>query len=91
MPVSHLLLLMFICLVWAGNFIAAAWAVRIIEPVTFTVVRFGMVLVLLLPLLRFPVQRQWPVLIGCCLTMGTIHFGLVFFAWTRMPFNHLIW
>lgn len=83
MPVSHISLLSFICLVWAGNFIAAAWAVKTFEPITFTVVRFGLVLVLLLPLLRFPVRRQWPVLIGCCLAMGAIHFGLVFFALGR--------
>lgn len=83
MPVAHVFLLSFICLIWAGNFIAAAWAVKTIEPITFTVVRFGLVLVLLLPLLRLPGQRQWPVLVGCCLTMGAIHFGLVFFALGR--------
>ncbi len=83
MPVSHFLLLLFICLIWAGNFIAAAWAVESMEPITFTVVRFALVLLLLLPLLRIPSQRQWTALIACCWTMGAIHFGLVFFALGR--------
>ncbi|NBB93797.1 MAG: EamA family transporter [Gammaproteobacteria bacterium] len=83
MPVSHLLFLLLICLLWAGNFIAAAFAVRIFEPVTFTVVRFGLVLLLLLPMLRLPDRGQWKTLLGCCLTMGAIHFGLVFLALGR--------
>ncbi len=83
MPASHFLLLLFICLIWAGNFIAAAWAVESMEPITFTVVRFALVLALLLPLLRIPSQRQWTLLIACCWTMGAIHFALVFFALGR--------
>ncbi len=83
MPAAHFLLLMFICLIWAGNFIAAAWAVQAMEPVTFTVVRFALVLLLLLPLLRIPARRQWTLLIACCWTMGAVHFGLVFFALGR--------
>jgi O-acetylserine/cysteine efflux transporter len=83
MPASHFLFLMFICLLWAGNFIAAAWAVRILEPVTFTVVRFGLVLALLLPFLRLPARDQWTTLLACCWTMGAIHFGLVFLALGR--------
>lgn len=83
MPVRHFLFLLFICLLWAGNFIAAAWAVRILEPVTFTVVRFGLVLLILLPFLRLPERSQWKTLLGCCWTMGAIHFGLVFLALGR--------
>ncbi len=83
MPAAHFLLLLFICLIWAGNFIAAAWAVQSMEPITFTVVRFALVLLLLLPLLRFPLRRQWKTLVACCWTMGAIHFGLVFFALGR--------
>lgn len=83
MPVPHFVFLLFICLLWAGNFIAAAWAVRIIEPVTFTVVRFGLVLLMLLPFLRLPARDQWPTLLACCWTMGAIHFALVFLALGR--------
>ncbi|MEN1728882.1 MAG: DMT family transporter, partial [Pseudomonadota bacterium] len=83
MPFSHSLLLITICLLWAGNFLAAAFAVTRFEPITFTVVRFGLVLLLLLPLLRWPSREQWPRLVACCWTMGAIHFGLVFFALER--------
>jgi len=83
MPVRHFLFLLFICLLWAGNFLAAAWAVRILEPVTFTVVRFGLVLLLLLPFLRVPQRDQWATLVGCCWSMGAIHFGLIFLALGR--------
>lgn len=83
MPAKHLLLLLVICFLWAGNFIAAAWAVQGLEPITFTVVRFGLVLVLMLPLLRLPARDQWLRLIACCWTMGALHFGLVFLALGR--------
>lgn len=83
MPLSHLLFLLFICLLWAGNFIAAAWAVRFFEPVSFTVVRFALVLLLLLPFLRLPARDQWKMLLACCWTMGAIHFALVFLALGR--------
>jgi len=83
MPVPHFLFLMLICLLWAGNFIAAAWAVRILEPVSFTVVRFALVLALLLPFLRLPARDQWSTLLACCWSMGAIHFGLVFLALGR--------
>ncbi|AKS43338.1 DMT family transporter [Wenzhouxiangella marina] len=83
MPLAHYLLLLSICLLWAGNFIAAAWAVRSFEPITFTVVRFALVLLLLLPLLRRPPRDQWLRLLACCWSMGAIHFGLVFLALGR--------
>ncbi len=83
MPASHFTLLLVICLIWAGNFIAAAWAVDQLEPITFTVVRFGLVMALLLPFLRRPPTGQWPLLLGCCWTMGALHFALVFMALGR--------
>jgi O-acetylserine/cysteine efflux transporter len=83
MPPKHYLLLLSICLIWAGNFIAAAWAVDYLEPITFTVVRFGLVLILLAGLLRLPARDQWLRLIASCWTMGAIHFGLVFLALGR--------
>ncbi len=83
MPTRHYALLILICLLWAGNFLAAAWAVAGLEPITFTVVRFFLVLMLLLPLLRFPPRHQWGLLLACCWTMGALHFGLVFFALGR--------
>ncbi|TVQ31809.1 MAG: DMT family transporter [Wenzhouxiangella sp.] len=83
MPPLHFLLLFAICLIWAGNFIAAAFVVGELEPITFTVARYLLVLALVFPLLRWPEQRQWGRLIACCWTMGALHFGLVFLALGR--------
>ncbi len=83
MPAAHFLLLLTICLLWAGNFVVAAFAVRIFEPVSFAVLRFVLVLVLLLPFLRLPPRDQWLTLLSCCLTMGAIHFALIFLALGR--------
>lgn len=83
MPASHFLLLGFICLTWAGNFLVAAWVVNQMEPLSFTVVRFVAVLLLLLPLLKPPARDQWFGLLLTCWTMGGIHFALLFIALGR--------
>lgn len=83
LPASHLVFLLGICLIWAGNFIAAATGVTYMEPVTFTALRFAVVLVILLPLIRWPARDQWLTLLGCCWCMGAIHFALVFMALGR--------
>ncbi len=82
-PTRHFLLLGFICLTWAGNFIAAAWVVNQMEPLSFTVIRFLVVLALLLPLLKPPARDQWLGLLLTCWTMGGIHFALLFIALGR--------
>lgn len=83
MPISHLAALLGICVIWAGNFLAAAVAVRSFEPVTFTMLRFALVLVLLFPFLRRPARGQWLNLLVACWSMGALHFGLVFIALAR--------
>ncbi|TVS12181.1 MAG: DMT family transporter [Wenzhouxiangella sp.] len=83
MPTRHFLLLGFICLTWAGNFIAAAWVVNQMEPLSFTVIRFLVVLALLLPLLKPPARDQWLGLLLTCWSMGGIHFALLFIALGR--------
>lgn len=83
MPSAHLAALIGICVIWAGNFIAAALAVRAMEPLTFTVLRFALVLVLLFPFLRLPRRGQWLNLLTACWCMGALHFGLVFVALDR--------
>lgn len=47
MPLNHRAALLAICLIWAGNFIAAAIAVDHLPAITFTVLRFALVLALL--------------------------------------------
>ena len=83
MPLSHSLALALICVIWAGNFIAAASAVEHISGLEFTLLRFVLVLVLLLPWIRRPQAGQWLNLIVACVCMGALHFGLVFVALER--------
>lgn len=83
MPIAHSLALFLICLVWAGNFIAAASAIEHVSGLEFTLLRFVLVLVLLLPWIRRPRTGQWWNLLVACLCMGALHFGLVFMALER--------
>ncbi|MEX2498527.1 MAG: DMT family transporter [Wenzhouxiangellaceae bacterium] len=83
MPVAHRIALLFICLIWAGNFIASAIAVDHLPPVTITAMRFAAVLVLLAPFLKRPRPGQWINLLIACWCMGALHFGLVFMALER--------
>jgi O-acetylserine/cysteine efflux transporter len=83
MPLSHLLLLLMVCFIWAGNFIISAWAVQYLEPVTYTVVRFAMVFLLIFPLLRPPAPGQWRKLIATCWSVGALHFAFLFMALGR--------
>jgi O-acetylserine/cysteine efflux transporter len=83
MPLAHRAALLAICLIWAGNFLAAAYAVQTLEPVTFTAMRALLVLLLLLPFLKPPARGQWVNLMTACWCMGALHFGLVFIALGR--------
>jgi len=83
MPVAHRIALLSICLVWAGNFVASAFAVDHLPPVTATAMRFAIVLALLFAFLRPPARDQWPNLLAACWCMGAIHFALVFSALAR--------
>ena len=75
-----LLLVLVVCLAWALNFLVSAHALREIPPFLFTAVRFAMLALPLLWLLRPPAPGQWPRLIAVCLCIGVLHFGLSFLA-----------
>lgn len=83
MPAPHRLALLFICLIWAGNFVASAVAVDHLPPFTVTALRFAVVLTLLFPFLRRPRPGQWINLAIACWCMGALHFGLIFMALER--------
>lgn len=83
MPISHRAELLFICFVWAGNFVATAIAVDHLPPLTATALRFAVVLALLFPYLRRPRPGQWVNLLVACWCMGALHFSLVFVALER--------
>ena len=80
MPLSHLLLVLAICLAWGGNFLASAYALQHFPPFVYTALRLCVVLLCLLPLLRRLPQGQWPRLVAVCLLNGALHFGLNFMA-----------
>ncbi|MBS0199578.1 MAG: DMT family transporter [Proteobacteria bacterium] len=73
-------LLMLVCLAWAGNFLTSAIALREVPPILFTALRFILLLVPLLPLIRVPPRQQWPRLATSSLLIGVLHFTLGFVA-----------
>lgn len=83
MPFRALILTFLVCLVWGFNFIAVAQGMQHFPPFLFTVLRFLLVFVLLMPFLRWPPPGQWGRLIFVCLCMGTLHFSLLFIALAR--------
>jgi len=83
MPPRDLGLILVICVVWAGNFVAAAHGMQHFSPFLFMILRFMVVLGLLAPFLRLPPPGQWPRLVGVCLSIVGLHFALMFWALSR--------
>lgn len=77
---THLALVLVICLVWGFNFIASAAGVAHFPAFLFTVLRFALVLGLLLPWLRRPPAGQGWRLVVVALLNGALHFSLYFMA-----------
>lgn len=75
-----LVLVLLICLAWAGNFLTSALALREIPPFLFTALRFAFLGAVLLPFLKRPPPGQWPRLLAVCVSVGLLHFGLSFTA-----------
>lgn len=73
-----LALVLLICLAWAGNFLTSALALREIPPFLFTALRFGILGLALIPLMKRPAQGQWPRLFAVAICLGLLHFGLSF-------------
>jgi O-acetylserine/cysteine efflux transporter len=73
-----LVLVLLICLAWAGNFLTSALALREIPPYLFTALRFAILGLALLPFLKRPATGQWPRLVAVGLCLGVLHFGLSF-------------
>ncbi|MBW3551393.1 MAG: DMT family transporter [Proteobacteria bacterium] len=80
MPPRDLILVLLICIVWALNFLTSAHALREIPPFLFTALRFAMLGLPLLFVLKRPLPGQWPRLVAVCLCIGVAHFGLSFLA-----------
>ena len=80
MPPRDLVLVLIICLAWAGNFLTSAHAMREIPPLLFTALRFVLLALPLLYWMKRPAAGQWPRLIAVALCVGVLHFGLSFTA-----------
>jgi O-acetylserine/cysteine efflux transporter len=80
MPTRDIVLVLLIVVAWAGNFLISAMALREISPFLFTALRFALLALPLALLVKRPAPGHWPRLIGVCLLIGVLHFGLSFTA-----------
>jgi O-acetylserine/cysteine efflux transporter len=74
------MLALIVCLVWAGNFLTSAFALREVPPFLFSALRLGLMAVLLLAFVRPPPRDQWPRLVAVALLNGALHFGTSLWA-----------
>jgi len=77
MQPAHFLLLVAICAVWGFNFVASKVGVNQFPPLFFVGLRFGVLLLCLLPFLRWAPGRMRDVIL-IALFNGAFHFGLLF-------------
>ena len=77
---SHLILVIIVCIAWGFNFTAGANGMQHFSPLLFTSLRFGLVLLAVLPFIRRPPREQWARLISVCLLIGVFHFTTMFWA-----------
>lgn len=75
-----LVLVLVICLVWGGNFLTSAYALREIPPFLFTALRLGILALALGAFVKPPPRGQWLLLIAMALCNGVLHFGINFWA-----------
>ena len=80
MSARDIVLVLLVCVAWAGNFLTSAFALREIPPFLFTALRFIALGLPLLFWLKRPPPGQWPRLLSVCLCVGVLHFGLSFVA-----------
>lgn len=73
-------LALLICLVWAGNFLTSAFALREIPPFLFSALRMGLLALLLCMFVKAPPRAQWPRLVAVALLNGALHFGTSLWA-----------
>lgn len=79
MPHRHILLLIACNMCWGFNFVAGKIGTDIFSPLLFSALRFGFVLALLLPFLRWaPGQMRLVLTIG--LALGAGHYPIMFYA-----------
>ena len=77
MTAPHLALMVLVNLAWSLNFIAVKLSVADLPPILTNALRFSLVLILLLPVLRPIAGQMRPVLLVAFL-LGVVHFGTAF-------------
>lgn len=77
MKPQHLALMLLCQFIWGVNFVAAKIGLSHFEPLFFVALRFSLVALLLLPFVGLP-KRKLLQLLPLSLTMGAMHFGLIF-------------
>lgn len=77
MKPQHLALMLLCQFIWGVNFVAAKIGLSHFEPLFFVALRFSLVALLLLPFVGLP-KRKLLQLVPLSLTMGAMHFGLIF-------------
>jgi O-acetylserine/cysteine efflux transporter len=85
MPARDFLLVLLVCLAWAGNFLTSKLALGEFPPLLFTALRLVLLAVLLAAFVRRPSPGQWPRLAGVALCNGVLHFGLSFWSLRLSP------
>ena len=76
---SHMLLAVLVMAVWASNIVAARIAAAEIPGWTLITVRMAVIAITLIPFVGYP-RGHMGKLFGLSVTMGTLHFGLMFVA-----------
>lgn len=79
MKTQHLALLLVINFFWAGSFFAGKIGMEIFPPLQFTVLRFVVIIVALLPFLKLP-RGQWKQIVPVSLMLGVLHYSLMFWG-----------
>ena len=73
-------LVVLVCTVWGFNFVAGAKGMQAFSPLLFMSIRFGILLLVVLPFMRPPPPGQWTRLAGASLFVGALHFTAMFWA-----------
>lgn len=79
MKPSHVALIVLVMIVWASNIAAARLAAAEIPGWALITLRMGVIALTLVPFVAIPRGHMWKIF-GLSITMGTLHFGLMFVA-----------
>jgi len=74
------LLIVIVCVTWAGNFFFSKLALRELPPLLYTALRLGLLTLVLAAFMKPPPKAQRARLVLVALSNGVVHFGLGFWA-----------